>query len=80
MKATLQIGDTFTVAGIGENKNGHMIRRTKTDNKPPPFWGFNMKTRKRGRAVRLKVFRAKGTERVETTDGSNYYLDKDYYG
>lgn len=51
-------GDTITISGFGLNKSGDVIRRTKADNKPPPFWGINTRTLKRGKAVELAKFKA----------------------
>ena len=70
-------GDVFTISGIGVNKSGHTIRRIRNDNKPPPFWGLNLKTRKRGRAVRLQEYRAIEQGETPLDSRSIYYLDKD---
>ena len=64
-KPELKAGDRFTISGFGQNKSGDMIRRTKSDNKEPPFWGLNLRTRKRGRAVKLMVFRAQKNQQIE---------------
>jgi hypothetical protein len=57
MPATKQF--EATVSGVGLNKSGDVILRRKNDNKAPPFWGTNLRTNKRGRAIELAVFREK---------------------
>jgi len=52
----LRTGDRFTISGVGINKKKDIIKRTRNDNKKPPFWGVNLRTRKRGVAIRLAIF------------------------
>ncbi|MCK5602164.1 hypothetical protein KAR91_09850 [Candidatus Pacearchaeota archaeon] len=49
----IKSGDKITISGVGVNKSGDIIRRIKNDNKRPPFWGINIRTEKRGKAVKL---------------------------
>ncbi|MCK5607396.1 hypothetical protein KAR91_36265 [Candidatus Pacearchaeota archaeon] len=51
-------GDRITVSGVGLNKSGDVIQRTRNDNKISPFWGTNLRTGKRGQAVKLTEFKA----------------------
>ena len=57
----IKSGDIVTISGIGLNASGDTIVRSKNDNKPPPFWGINQKTGKRGKAIKLKAFTYKCT-------------------
>lgn len=52
----VKAGDIITISGVGINKSGDIIKRIKCDNKKPPFWGVNLRTRKRGRAIKLAEF------------------------
>ena len=56
----IKTGDKVTMSGVGVNKSGDIIKRIRCDNKKPPFWGINMRTGKRGKAVKLATFIAQG--------------------
>jgi hypothetical protein len=57
--SNIKAGDQFTISGFGQNASGDMIKRLRNDNKEPPFWGLNMRTKKRGKAISLMIFTAK---------------------
>jgi hypothetical protein len=61
-------GDIFTVEGVGENPSGHLILRKK-QSFGVPFWGRNMVTGKRGKATRLRVYRALNAAHAEYING-----------
>jgi hypothetical protein len=54
MSDMIKPGDIVTISGIGINKSGDTVKRIKCDNKKPPFWGVNVRTGKRGKAIKLK--------------------------
>lgn len=58
----IKTGDKITLSGVGKNKSGDIIQRMRADNKQPPFWGINLRTGKRGKAVKVAVFFAQGDE------------------
>ena len=49
-------GDVITIDGVGATAKGDMIMRKRQDCPPPPFWGINIRTGKRGRAIKLFKF------------------------